>query len=306
MKGRMTVGLALAAGLTLSSAIGLATAGVAGATGTDRARAASSVSRHDAATTTREQKRIEQYWTPARMRSAIPVGTKIDPAKGKPGGGTSGGTAVAETPVPQFGKVFFTEGNANYVCSGTATTSGNHDVVTTAGHCVNEGPGAYVTNFAFVPAYSNGSGPFGTWTAKTLYTTSQWATTGDYNYDVGFAVMNANGSGQSLTDVTGSYAPVFNAAKNQTMKAYGYPAARPFNGQQLYSCTGVVVPDTYGGSTDQGLACDMTGGSSGGGWIQNGSLASVTSFGYTGVKNILWGPYFGSVIQATYNAAQAG
>ena len=48
----------------------------------------------------------------------------------------------------------------------------------------------------------------------------------------------------------------------------------------------------------------MTGGSSGGGWIQNGSLNSVTSFGYTGVKNILWGPYFGTVIQAVYNTAQ--
>ena len=59
----------------------------------------------------------------------------------------------------------------------------------------------------------------------------------------------------------------------------------------------------YGGSTDQGLACNMTGGSSGGGWIQNGSLSSVTSLGYTGVKNILWGPYFGSTIQAVYNTA---
>jgi V8-like Glu-specific endopeptidase len=301
IKGRMTAGLALAAGLSL----GLAGAGTAVAAGADRATASSSVSRHDAATTKGEQKRIEEYWTPARMKSAIPVGAKVDPTKGKPGGGTSGGTAVAETPQPQFGKVFFTEGNSNYVCSGTATTSGNHDVVTTAGHCVNEGPGAYVTNFAFVPAYSNGSGPYGTWTAKTLLTTSQWASSGDFDYDVGFAVMNTNGSGQSLTEVTGSYTPAFNAPRNQTMKAFGYPAARPFDGQQLYSCTGVVVADTYGGSTDQGLACNMTGGSSGGGWIQNGSLASVTSFGYTGVKNILWGPYFGSTIQSVYNAAAA-
>jgi hypothetical protein len=64
-----------------------------------------------------------------------------------------------------------------------------------------------------------------------------------------------------------------------------------------------VVQDTYGGSTDQGLACNMTGGSSGGGWIQDGQLASVTSFGYTGIKNILWGPYFGTVIQQVYTAA---
>jgi V8-like Glu-specific endopeptidase len=294
-------GLALTAGLALS----LATAGLASAGAPSADRAKPSVVSHQAATTKAEQQRVEDYWTEARMKNATPVGVKVNPNKGKPGGGTSGSTAVSEQAQPQFGKVFFTEGNSNYVCSGTATTSGNKDVVTTAGHCVNEGPGAYVTNFAFVPAYNNGAQPYGKWTAKTLMTTTQWATSGDYNFDVGFAVMNEL-NGQSLTDVTGSYAPAFNAPKGQTMKAYGYPAARPFNGQTLYSCNGVVVADTYGGSTDQGLACNMTGGSSGGGWIQNGSLSSVTSFGYTGVKNILWGPYFGSTIQSLYNLAQAG
>ena len=117
------------------------------------------------------------------------------------------------------------------------------------------------------------------------------------------SATNTNAAGQTLTSVTGSYAPLWNPRRGQVMKANGYPAARPFNGQQLYSCTGTVVQDTYGGSTDQGLACNMTGGSSGGGWIQNGALASVTSFGYTGVKNILWGPYFGSTIQTVYNKA---
>jgi V8-like Glu-specific endopeptidase len=305
MKRRMTAGLGLIAGLALGLVpAGLATPGAAGA-GADRATtpAGSSITRHEAATTKRDQQRIEDYWTPARMKNAIPVGQKVN--KGKPGGGGSSGSAVSESPQPQFGKVFFTEGRTNYVCSGTATTSGNGDVVTTAGHCVNEGPGAYVTNFAFYPAYNNGaSATYGVWTARLLYTTSQWATSGDYDYDVGFAVMNEK-SGTSLTTATGSYAPLWNPQRGQTMKAYGYPAAKPFNGQTLYSCNGVVVQDTYGGSTDQGLACNMTGGSSGGGWIQNGQLASVTSFGYTGVKNILWGPYFGSVIQALYNQAAA-
>ncbi len=303
MKRHMTAGLGLIAGLALGLVpAGLATPGAAGANA-DRATPATSVSRHAAATTRGEQKRIEDYWTPDRMKNAVPVGKKV--TKGKPGGGTSGGTAVLETTVqPKFGKVFFTEGRTNYVCSGTATTSNNHDVVTTAGHCVNEGPGAYVTNFMFAPAYNNGVSPqYGTWTANSLLTTTQWATAGDFNFDVGFAVMNTNAAGQSLTDVTGSYAPVWNPARGQVMKANGYPAAKPFNGQQLYSCTGTVTQDTFGGSTDQGLACNMTGGSSGGGWIQGGSLASVTSFGYTGLKNVLFGPYFGDVIKATYLAA---
>ncbi len=31
------------------------------------------------------------------------------------------------------------------------------------------------------------------------------------------------------------------------------------------------MADTYGGSTDVGIACNMTGGSSGGGWISTAS-----------------------------------
>jgi hypothetical protein len=291
-------GLALTAGLALS----MATTGLASAGAPSADRAKPSVVSHQAATTKAEQQRVEDYWTEARMKNAIPVGEKIKPNKGKPGGST-GGTAVAETPQARFGKVFFTSGNANYVCSGTATASSNGDVVTTAGHCVSDN-GVISTNFAFVPAYDNGAAPLGKWTAQTLLTTSQWQNGEDYDYDAAFAVMNEL-NGKSLTEVTNGGQPIaFNQPRYQTMQAFGYPAARPFNGQKLYSCTGVVVPDTYGDSTDQGLACNMTGGSSGGGWIQNGSLSSVTSFGYTGVKNILWGPYFGTTIQNVFNAAQ--
>lgn len=263
-----------------------------------------SVSRHDAATTKAEQQRVADYWTADRMRSAVPAESRFARSmKGKPGGGGGSGTAVQETPQPRLGKVFFTEGGVNYVCSGTATSSSNHDVVTTAGHCVNEGPGAYVTNFAFVPAYDNGAAPYGKWTAKTLFTTTQWANSGDFNYDAGFAVMNANSAGASLTDVVGSYPIGFNMAKGLTYTSYGYPAAKPYDGTSLWSCTGVARPDTNGGSTDQGLLCSMTGGSSGGGWITGGTLNSVNSFKYRGDNTTMWGPYFGSVIQSTYNAA---
>lgn len=299
MRARTTMtGLALTAGLALS----MVPAGLASAGASSADRATASVVSHKATTTKAEQQRVEDYWTPARMKSAIPVGAKVNPNKGKPGGGTSGGTAVPQPPQPRFGKVFFTEGRTNYVCSGTATTSGNGDVVTTAGHCVNEGPGAFVTNFAFVPAYDNGAAPYGTWTAQTLITTPQWAGYGDFNYDVGFAVMLENGT-QSLTDLVGGYDITFDQARGLTYQAFGYPAARPFDGKTLWSCTGAVVQDTFGGSQDQGLACNMTGGSSGGGWITGGKLNSVTSFGYTGVKNVLFGPYFGSAVQTAYNSA---
>ena len=188
MKVRMTVsGLALSAGLALT----MAPTGLAHAAPQDGGSV--KVASHAAATTKAEQQRIETYWTPSRMKNAIPVGAKVDSqAAKKPNAAAS---AVQETPQPRFGKVFFTLGGSNYVCSGTATSSSNGDVVTTAGHCLNEGPGAFATNFAFVPAYDNGAAPYGTWTAQTLYTTSAWAGSGDFDYDVGFAVMNENALG---------------------------------------------------------------------------------------------------------------
>ncbi len=294
MKLRTTVSaLALSAGLAITMVPG----GTATAVAADGSQV--KLAKSEAATTKGEQQRVKEYWTPKRMKNAIPMGVKV----GSKAGNKPKANATPQPAQPRFGKVFFTLGGSNYVCSGTATNSSNGDVVTTAGHCLNEGPGAFATNFAFVPAYNNGSAPYGTWTAQTLYTTSAWANSGDFDYDVGFAVMNENGSGQSLTGVVGSYPIAFNLARGLTYTAYGYPAASPFNGQTLYSCTGTAIQDTYGGSQDQGIPCDMTGGSSGGGWITGGSLNSVNSFGYTGVRNVMWGPYFGSTIQSVYNAA---
>jgi V8-like Glu-specific endopeptidase len=234
--------------------------------------------------------------------------------RAKPGGGadgtggyyTGGGQVVQTT-----GKVFFTLGGTNYVCSGSSTTSSNHDVVLTAGHCVNEGPGAYATNWAFVPAYDDGARPYGTFTARSLVTTSQWAGSGDFNYDVGFAVVNPV-NGTDLTDTVGSQAIGFNLARNQQMYSFGYPAERPYDGTDIAYCFDTVFQDTFGGSTDQGMDCNMTGGSSGGPWLLDydagsgvGTLNSVNSFGYRGLRDVMWGPYFGSVVQSAYSTASS-
>ncbi|MFF5985513.1 trypsin-like serine peptidase [Prauserella flavalba] len=258
-----------------------------------------------AATTEAAENRIEAYWTTERMESAIPADVSLAADKARVPAKKVRAAAVPENPQPRLGKVFFTLGGSNYVCSGTATSSSNGDVVTTAGHCLNEGPGAFATNFAFVPAYDHGSRPYGTWTAERLYTTSAWANSGDFNYDVGFAVMNENASGQSLTQVVGSYPIAFNLARGLTYTSYGYPAGPPFDGESLYSCSGTARQDTVGGSQDQGLTCDMTGGSSGGGWLTSGRINSVNSFKYTFDPSTMYGPYFGSTIQSVYNSASA-
>src|ERR687894_1207727 len=123
------------------------------------------------------------------MRGAIPVDRTnragAPREKAKPGAGgtssTTSSTSVEVTVAPgsaltAHGKVFFTDSGVNYVCSGTALAG---DVVWTAGHCVNEGPGAFYTNFLFVPAYRDGAAPHGRFAAPTLLTTSGWQTRGE-------------------------------------------------------------------------------------------------------------------------------
>ncbi len=290
---------------------------------------------HQAATTKAEHDRIVRYWTPERMRKALPgdllvagrdtssasgrvatgaptvVAPKAKPTQptaGFTGGEYAGSGAVVST----TGKVFFTLGGTNYVCSGSAVTSSNRDLVLTAGHCLNEGPGAYATNFAFVPAYDDGARPYGTFTARQLVTTTQWRDSGDFDYDVAFAVMNPV-DGQDLTDTVGAQGIGFNLARGQYMYSFGYPAASPYDGSDLSWCHGTVIQDTFGGSQDQGMNCNMTGGSSGGPWFASynvdsgvGTLNSVNSFKYRAgqFKSYMWGPYLGSVAQSLYNTAQ--
>jgi V8-like Glu-specific endopeptidase len=295
-------------------------------------QADSDVAVHSAATTRAAHDKVVEYWTPQRMRNAVPAEilvsdqdkssaggtvaagrpTVVPQAKPAPsadfqGGYYTGGGEVVDT----TGKVFFTLGGVNYVCSGSSVSSGNEDVVLTAGHCVHEGPGDYATNWAFVPAYDDGARPYGTFTARQLTTTTQWQNSGDFDYDVAFAVMNTL-NGEHLTDVVGGQAIGFNQPRGQYMYSFGYPAANPYDGSDIAWCHGTVVQDTFGGSADQGMDCNMTGGSSGGPWFANydeatgvGVLGSVNSFKYRGgnLRNYMFGPYLGDVAESLYTSA---
>lgn len=286
------------------------------------------------------QEKTKDYWTESRMenakdgslltrdRSEMPSGGDV--AKGEPTvlKGTAG-QAKKPKPVPQAhpggyytgggkvvqttGKVFFTLGGSNYVCSGSSTVAANNSLVQTAGHCLNEGPGAFATNFTFVPGYDDGAAPYGQFVATELVTSTQWANQGNLDYDIGYAVVGTAG-GSTLTGAVGAQGVGFNLARNATMYAFGYPAASPYDGTDIAWCNGPVAADTWGGSSDQGMVCNMTGGSSGGPWFINytessgiGTLNSLNSFKYTGgpLSDRMFGPYFGSVVQGVYNEAQS-
>jgi V8-like Glu-specific endopeptidase len=219
-------------------------------------------------------------------------------------------TTPAAAPYSTVGKVFFSLGPSDYVCSGTAVASENKSAVMTAGHCVVDGgPGLWSNNWAFAPGYRNGNTPFGLWTAQSLWSTPEWVTLGNLRYDVGAAILAPNSSGQYLTDVVGGRGIAFNLPITQTFRSFGYPAGAPFDGSKLFVCDSnfgeedVLVPGT--GPNPIGIGCDMTGGSSGGGWIiQDALVNSVNSYKVVGQNEVMYGPYFGSAAEALYNSVR--
>ena len=291
------------------------------------------------------------YWTPARMAAARPVDgpdvtttgvavaseaaaaataphATVAPQAAGPRRTLAGGPTVARgkraaavavatpwtgaAPVTRrVGKVFFTRGSLPYVCSGSSIDSRNASVVVTAGHCATEG-GVASTNFVFVPGYSNGKRPAGTWPAQQLFTTPEWSggdqdSAAALNNDVAFAVVTPQG-GRTLAASVGSFAITFTDTASP-VTVFGYPVSTRDDGETLKYCRGQRFTDTSG-TTDRGTNCTMAGGSSGGPWLAGfdpaagtGTVASVVSFSYRDDPRRLFGPAFGSSVQAAYTRA---
>ncbi len=239
---------------------------------------------------------------------------------------------ITDPAAPEFaahGKVFFSIGRGteagDYVCSGTAVNSRNRSVVWTAGHCVYDyeapTPGGFSKNFIFVPGYSEDAvgdaiEPYGEWPAKRLGTTVPWKTDGNIRYDLGAAVVRTNAAGRRLQGVVGATGIGFGQPRDRSLQAFGYPAEQPpleFTGGREFRCTGKPFgtdqPAASSGPATTGIVCDMTGGSSGGGWVAGNALpilVSVTSYGYSTETDHLYGPYLGETAKALYREVRGG
>ena len=295
------------------------TAALAGAAAPATARSQTAQDRSQAD----EHRRVVNYWTAERRAKAIPRdmtgGRNVKVPMAKPGG--SGGTSSGAWTQGGYvavttGKVFFTLGGVNYVCSGSAVESGRNSLVLTAGHCVHDGGGGpFATNWMFAPRYNNGyDAALGKWTATQLYVTDDWARSTDFDDDAAFAVVT-NGTPTTLEQAVsgqGALAPNvgFNLSNSGTFWSFGYPAAGKFNGQTLQYCSG-PVRHKWDGHDTLSMPCNMTGGSSGGPWyrswnatLKTGTVNSLNSYGYQSVKNTMFGPVFGPDEQALFNATQ--
>jgi hypothetical protein len=277
-----------------------------------------------------------QFWNSKRIREAKPLEvTGPSAALARRGDGERGrpqriaGVAprradfgadfeqVADPTAAGFrvhGAIFVSLGIFGYGrCSGTAVRSGNQSVVFTAAHCIHSGGrgGRWEKDrWTFIPAYRYGQRPFGVFPAKWLDTTKQWRVNGSENFDVGAAVVGRNQRGETLGEAVGGAGIAWNLKPQQTFDVHGYPAEEPFDGetQRISPATPFIGhdPDSFffPGPLNLAVACEVTGGASGGGWIIDGdTLNSVTNYGYFDDTSPDFGAYFGNEVARLYGRA---
>lgn len=293
---------------------------------------------------TQDQLKALAYWTPARMESAISADSLVKAPAHEPQQQVSTGAAKSVSPfvphgvrvhapskgphpdayqLPQYyyhyfpfstiGKVFFTQNGGNYVCSGTAVNSNNKSVVDTAGHCVVAGGSGYQwsSNWVFCPQYYYGSCPYGEWTARQLWSLNYWSNYGWLEEDYGDAVMSPNGYG-NVVNVVGGTGWAYNYPYNQYFYAFGYPQAYPYDGNTMWYCPSSFYGYDYpspGDAAALGITCDMTGGSSGGGWLISlnntfGYVNGHNDYKYNSDSGHMYSPYYGNDWFMVFNAAQ--
>jgi hypothetical protein len=289
--------------------------------------------------------KVVAYWTPERIRNAKARDFTFDPVKGfkpaaKPTPGGSGSVTGASwlgggDILNGTGRVLFTLGGTDYICSGSivADTNSGRSIVLTAGHCATDNDGkTAATNWMFIPSfdtsptYTCASTTYGCWVADALYSDTAFYTAGSFNntavqHDWSFAVVSGGGKSGTATlnleDTVGVRFPIAYSAvaSGTTLSAFGYPAAGKYHGKDLTYCRGAIGQDANTGNTTWSMPCDMTGGSSGGPWVKASNtttypqattvLSSLNSYGYSGVSK-MFGPKFNANTQNVFSAADSG
>lgn len=249
--------------------------------------------------TNHDKAKTRAYWSQARLRSAKElVPTRTDATDASYGTSNldftrsrlSPRTANTTLPYRTTGKIFFTEpGVGDFQCSGSVIAS---RVVITAAHCVNSGHG-FFTNWVFIPGYDGARAtlaeqrPYGTWTWARAEVPSNWlATDGalpnatDYAAIV-FSDKTFSGTTFKLSQKAGKYNFAVNHLFDTHVTMLGYPC-------NFDSCNIMQRVDSSDHRTPPGSSVpnvfeygsDMTGGSSGGPWLENFGAGAAPTGGF--------------------------
>jgi hypothetical protein len=263
----------------------------------------------------RQATRVARYWTPARMRAARPLDLVVGRdgssrlrvgAPGEPAA-TASFVGVKTPEAPPYsveGRVFIRRGKLEGFCSGTAIDSPTRQLVLTAGHCVNSGreggrPSVYSSYLEFVPAYTGGVAPFGTFVARrnTIRAPQQWVGRGNPDFDVGAFLTRPNSAGVNLADAVGGGATIVtDLSRHQTFQTFGYPGTSKY----MKGCTSPylgddLLSDPLPGPPTMAIRCRWAPGASGGGWLIAGGteIDGINTYLHLGDSSgRTYGPYF--------------
>ncbi len=253
-----------------------------------------------------EVARIAAYWTPERMRNTPPL---LAPGTRRPDPlAVASFAPVPDATVPPYvveGRIFVRQGKSKGYCSGTAINSPTRRLVLTAGHCVNTGPrglrgtSAWSRYLEFVPAYTDGTAPFGTFVARRpeVYAPDDWVRFGNPNYDIGaFLTTPTTPEGLNVADAVGGGVTIgLDLTRKQNFQTFGYPGKT----RRMQQCESPAVGDdpfTYQapGPPTVRIRCHWLPGASGGGWLTEGGtiVNGLTSYGRNRDLTHTYGPYF--------------
>jgi len=248
----------------------------------------------DAATA---QRLLDAYWTPERMRSAVPW----NPA------GIVDDAALEQRDRPgNVGRPDTAARPAGPTSPGPAGPTGpSRNVVSTAAHCIHGGKGGSDhQNWMYAPLYNNGSTPHGKWPAKFFHATVGWTKHSYHWWD--FAFVNVwPADGLRLVDRTGGNGISFNQSKTIPVTVLAYPSAAPYDGTKQIYCQAALH---WAAAAQVKVFCGLTPGASGGAMFQN--YDNDARFGFTNsVVAYVWnsrnyGPYFDSDVRTVYNRAK--
>ncbi|MEU7206640.1 trypsin-like peptidase domain-containing protein [Streptomyces sp. NPDC045470] len=172
----------------------------------------------------REAREVQRYWTPERIRSAVPVETAEAGAKsegGQPAPGVRRKRSAEPTHQVAEGiatvGVFLLRGNdgsatSNQFCTASTVTSGSKSVVVTAAHCLKGNTS--LRDAAFVPGYRAGTtkagqagetpyGIFPVLDGKVWIDHRYQQDPADDDVDFAFLRVGVNTQGQLLEDAAG-------------------------------------------------------------------------------------------------------
>jgi V8-like Glu-specific endopeptidase len=260
-----------------------------------------------------EAVRIAGYWTAARMLATPPLAA---PGGDRAVASASFGPVATPTEPPNAvnGRLFVLQGGKRGHCSATAIDTPSRRLVLTTAHCVNSGPrgrrgrSSWSRYVEFVPAFTNGTAPFGAFVAhrSDVFAPRQWVKFGNPNFDVGAILTTPNAEGVNVADAVGGVTIALDRSRRQEFQTFGYPG----KSTAMQECASPYVGDdviTYRipGPPTIAIRCHWAPGASGGGWlIEGGSqINGLTSYGKRRNRINTFSPYFS---QATVGRLVAG